>query len=195
MRETVALLDLGVLLLAAALTFVGGSRRWAWVLLVAAAAWLPANNGVAEGPVLLGVTGDHGLTLSDLLGIAGAVAAGLRLWPPDARAPGRWLVVRGGTVLAVLVVGFLLASFVTDVRVDERRSDERPGQARPGAVTKPAWTKASSERAVPVPRRGGPRRHSPSPAWPEHGAAVVDGNSPASCRTPRSMGGRQCQTA
>jgi hypothetical protein len=46
-----------------------------WVLLAASSLWLPANNHYLEGPVLATVTRNHGVTVSDLAGIAGFLVA------------------------------------------------------------------------------------------------------------------------
>lgn len=128
MRQAIALLDLA--LVAVALTgslagsLAGRSRAWGWLLLLASGAWLPVNNGVLEGPVLLGVTGKHGLTVSDVLGVAGVLFGGLRVWPPHTWRPGRWLAVRAAVLAAVVVAGFLAALVATDIRVDERFTRE-----------------------------------------------------------------------
>jgi hypothetical protein len=68
-----------VLACAAALTLVAIATSVAvgpvWVLLFLSALWLPANNHSFEGPVLLTVSTNHGITASDLGGITGFLVA------------------------------------------------------------------------------------------------------------------------
>ena len=52
----------------------------ALALMVISAVWLPANNGNLEGPVLLQVDADHGLTVADLLTYLGLVLCLLAGW-------------------------------------------------------------------------------------------------------------------
>jgi hypothetical protein len=74
----VVLLVVLVTLLLAALGVMGPGRRVrraaAVLLLPASVAWV-LFNGPIEGAVLLTVTPDHGLTVSDLLGVMGAMVA------------------------------------------------------------------------------------------------------------------------
>ena len=49
-------------------------RRAAWALLLLAACWVGVDHGW-EGAVLLPVAHDHGLTVSDLPGVAAGLAA------------------------------------------------------------------------------------------------------------------------
>lgn len=124
MRQAIALLDLALVAVALTGSLAGRSRAWGWLLLLASGAWLPVNNGVLEGPVLLVVTGKHGLTVSDLLGVAGVLLGGLRVWPPHTWRPGRWLALRAAVLAAVVIVGFVAALVATDIRVDERFTHE-----------------------------------------------------------------------
>jgi hypothetical protein len=88
-----------------------------WVLLAASSLWLPANNHYLEGPVLATVTRNHGITVSDLAGIAGFLVATTilvrRVWatprPQRAVHPG-WVlayccVVFGFGALAAWILG------------------------------------------------------------------------------------------
>jgi hypothetical protein len=51
----------------------------AWLLLLFCAAWLPVNRPI-EGPVILRLSPGHGITLADLLSIAGFGVAAVVLW-------------------------------------------------------------------------------------------------------------------
>lgn len=80
----VVLLLVLVALLLAALGLLGRDRRVrraaAVLLLPASVAWV-LFNGPLEGPVLLTFSHDHGLTVSDLLGVVGvAVGVALLAW-------------------------------------------------------------------------------------------------------------------
>ena len=72
----VVLLVLIVGLLLAALRARGWRRRAvALLLLPASAAWV-LFNGPIEGPILLRLSANHGLTVSDLLAVVGVLVAG-----------------------------------------------------------------------------------------------------------------------
>jgi hypothetical protein len=72
----VVLLVLLVGLLIAALRGRGRPRRAAALLLLpASAAWV-LFNGPIEGPILVTLSPDHGLTVSDLLAVLGVLVAG-----------------------------------------------------------------------------------------------------------------------
>jgi hypothetical protein len=72
----VVLLVLLVGLLIAALRGRGRPRRAAALLLLpASAAWV-LFNGPIEGPILVTLAPDHGLTVSDLLAVLGVLVAG-----------------------------------------------------------------------------------------------------------------------
>ena len=72
----VVLLVLLVGLLMATLRARGRPRRTAALLLLpASAAWV-LFNGPIEGPILLTLTTNHGLTVSDLLAVVGVLVAG-----------------------------------------------------------------------------------------------------------------------
>jgi hypothetical protein len=72
----VVLLVLIVGLLLAALRARGWRRRAvALLLLPASAAWV-LFNGPIEGPILLTLSKNHGLTVSDLLAVVGVLVAG-----------------------------------------------------------------------------------------------------------------------
>ncbi|MHA3702268.1 hypothetical protein ACXR2U_08775 [Jatrophihabitans sp. YIM 134969] len=120
MRQAVAFLDVAVVALALAGAATTRSRAWGWVLMLASGAWLPANNAVLEGPILVTVAADHGLTVSDCFGIAGVIVGGLLTWPPGRWRPGWWLVARAAVVAGVIVLGFLTALVVTDERVEDQ---------------------------------------------------------------------------
>jgi hypothetical protein len=75
----VVLLALLVGLLVAALGTRGRTRRVVAVLLLpASAAWV-LFNGPIEGPILLTLSPQHGLTVSDLLAVLGVLVAGAAL--------------------------------------------------------------------------------------------------------------------
>jgi hypothetical protein len=60
----------------------------AWLLVLCSAAWLPLNTPI-EGPVILPLSNDHGVTVADLLSVAGFGIAALVLWrshPPAGSA-------------------------------------------------------------------------------------------------------------
>ena len=72
----VVLLVVLVGLLLATLRARGRPRRAAALLLLpASAAWV-LFNGPIEGPILLTLTANHGLTVSDLLAVVGVLVAG-----------------------------------------------------------------------------------------------------------------------
>ncbi len=80
----IALLVLLVALLVAALAFRGRSRRVAAVLLLPSSASWVLFNGPIEGPVLVPLSAQHGVTLSDLLAVAGVlVGLGVLLARPE----------------------------------------------------------------------------------------------------------------
>jgi hypothetical protein len=79
----VVLLVLLVGLLVTALRARGRRRRAAAVLLLpVSAAWV-LFNGAIEGPILLILSTDHGITVSDLLAVVGALVAGVVLLRGD----------------------------------------------------------------------------------------------------------------
>jgi hypothetical protein len=85
------------LVLFALLVMGGLSLRYprpgiAAVLAVVSAAWLPVNNGHLEGPTLVAVGHDHGLTVADLfayLGLALSLVAAWRWRRVQLRTHGR----------------------------------------------------------------------------------------------------------
>ena len=83
------------------------------------AAWLPTNNGHLEGPTLIIVANDHGLTTADLLAYVGlglALLAGWRwrqnlLLRHGADGPGaRWPVMAVFVAVVALLLGCGLAA-------------------------------------------------------------------------------------
>jgi hypothetical protein len=79
----VVLLVLLVGLLLATLQTRGRPRRAAALLLLpASAAWV-LFNGPIEGPILLTLSANHGVTVSDLLAVAGVLVAGVVLMLGD----------------------------------------------------------------------------------------------------------------
>ena len=79
----VVLLVLLVGLLMATLRARGRPRRTAALLLLpASAAWV-LFNGPIEGPILLRLSTNHGLTVSDLLAVVGVLVAGVVLMLGD----------------------------------------------------------------------------------------------------------------
>jgi hypothetical protein len=60
-------------------TAVVHSAGFAAGLLIFSAAWLPANNGQLEGPVLAQFSATHGITVADLLGLGGLALATVTL--------------------------------------------------------------------------------------------------------------------
>jgi hypothetical protein len=76
-----------LVLLVGLLTAALGTRRRprrvvAWLLLPASAAWV-LFNGPIEGPILLTLSTDHGVTVSDLLAVVGVLVAGVVLLRAD----------------------------------------------------------------------------------------------------------------
>jgi hypothetical protein len=83
-------------------------RAWAALgVLVSSAVWLPANNGVAEGPVLLSVGETHGLTVADLVGLTGIALGAYTLirLGQTGEVPKRWADPRLVVALAVVLAG------------------------------------------------------------------------------------------
>ena len=68
------------MLLAAGFSLLYPSPGLAVLLAGLSAAWLPTNNGHLEGPMLLSVSSDHGLTTADLLAYLGLALALLAAW-------------------------------------------------------------------------------------------------------------------
>lgn len=54
---------------------LASSAAAAWLLLGLSALWLPANNHRLEGPTLVELASEHGITVSDLAGVAGLLIA------------------------------------------------------------------------------------------------------------------------
>jgi hypothetical protein len=74
---------LAAVVLAGLVLVAGLSGRyglWGAVLLAAVSLLWLVVNGPMEGDVLLGFTGDHGLTGGDLAGLAGLALAGFRAY-------------------------------------------------------------------------------------------------------------------
>ena len=119
---------LAAILVVAGLSLLLPSPGLAVFLAVLSAAWLPANNGHLEGPVLIVVAHDHGLTTADLVAYAGfalALLAGWRWRRTRIRAHGvdtvgvrRPVVVAFVTVLALLLGCGLAASWLDHGRRD-----------------------------------------------------------------------------
>lgn len=87
------------------------SRLSAWLLLVCAALWLPANHHHFEGPTLIGLARHHGVTAGDLLTVGGfLLAAGtlvMRTEPgPRRRSTQRNLLA---TSVSIVLVGAVWA--------------------------------------------------------------------------------------
>jgi hypothetical protein len=115
---------LAVLLLLVAIFVVAGlnlqypSPGIAVLLAGLSAAWLPTNNGHLEGPTLLTVANDHGLTTADLLAYFGLALALLTGWRwrrdrqvEDAGGPGvRWPATAAFVVIVALLLGCGLAA-------------------------------------------------------------------------------------
>jgi hypothetical protein len=94
----------------AAVCLIIRQRVAAWLLLLFSAAWLPLNSAV-EGPVIVRISDDHGITVADLLSIAGFVLAAAVLWSarPPAGSPRQRatsLLVASGIVLVGVVVAY-----------------------------------------------------------------------------------------
>jgi hypothetical protein len=77
-----------------------------WALLLLSTLWLPANNHHFEGPVLLTVSRNHGVTVSDLAGIAGFLLATWILVRRVARIPHS-----PQRLAPALVLGYCCAAF------------------------------------------------------------------------------------
>lgn len=91
------------------------TRAWAVALLITSAVWLPANNKVLEGHVLWTVSHTHGLTESDLLGIAGILIAAAVLVHASGATSGpgrREAIVRIAAVSATTLVAGFVAAFI-----------------------------------------------------------------------------------
>lgn len=97
-----AIADLLILCAAAVACVVRPSRAAAWLLVVCSAVWLPLNNGHMEGPVLLTVSRDHGLTFADLAAYGGWAIAAWTLY--RVRRPDRL----GRRLLPVVAAGLVL---------------------------------------------------------------------------------------
>jgi hypothetical protein len=110
------------ILLAAGFSLLYPSPWIAVVLAGLSAAWLPTNNGHLEGPVLLSVSDDHGLTTADLLAYFGLALALLAAWRwrrnrMQTHGPGgpgvRWPAMAAFVVVVALLFGCgLVASWL-----------------------------------------------------------------------------------
>jgi hypothetical protein len=106
---------LTLLLLCVAWCLLTLDRIAAGCLVIAAALWLPANNRHLEGHTLLVLSQAHGVTVADVIGLAGwllgsAVLVAAEL--PDryrTRGSGRRAGLTVGACVAVVAVGALLA--------------------------------------------------------------------------------------
>lgn len=112
----VSVLVLTLLLLCAAWCLLTFDRIAAGCLVVAAVLWLPANNRHLEGHTLFVLSQTHGVTVADLIGLAGwllgsAVLVAAEV-PDRYRTRGSseraWLTL--GACVAALAVGALLAA-------------------------------------------------------------------------------------
>lgn len=106
------------ILVVAALSLRFPSPGTALLLAVLSAAWLPINNGHLEGPVLIVVAHDHGLTTADLLAYAGFALALLAGWRWQRRqvrtgvdgAAVRWPAMAAFVAVLALLLGCGLAA-------------------------------------------------------------------------------------
>jgi hypothetical protein len=63
----------------------GRGARAGYVLIAVSVLWILVDKGLGEGPTLMRITKNHGLTAADLAGLAG-IALGLRqAWPDVVR--------------------------------------------------------------------------------------------------------------
>lgn len=115
---TVQLL-LVAILVAAGLSLQFPSPGIALLLAALSATWLPTNNGHLEGPVLITVAEDHGLTAADLVAYAGFALALVAAWRWRAdrlRRHGsgsrgvRWPVMAAFVAVLALLLGAGLAA-------------------------------------------------------------------------------------
>lgn len=113
MLRDLAVPVLGVVVVAAIGCLLRGTRGWGLLLLAASVLWVPSNNGALEGPVLIVVGSHHGLTLADLVGVAGAAVGAFRVWPTGWRSR-RVAAARVAVVAGLVLAGFLAALLVTD---------------------------------------------------------------------------------
>jgi hypothetical protein len=114
------------ILLAAGFSLLYPSPVTAVVLAGLSAAWLPANNGHLEGPILISVSNDHGLSTADLLAYLGLVLALLAGWrwrqnrmqTYGTGGPGvRWPAMAAFVVVVALLFGCgLVASWLNHHR-------------------------------------------------------------------------------
>lgn len=132
MRFALAVACLTVLLIAVVGVLGTGRRRWGVFLLVVSVAWLPLNNAAIEGPVLIGVSAEHGFTTADVLGLTGITIAGFAIWPPRRwRSPG-WVAARAAVLVLAAAAGFALAYVDTVERVDRQLRQVQLPQRTPG---------------------------------------------------------------
>lgn len=132
---------LAVQLLLVAILVVAGLSLWfpspgmAVLLAALSAVWLPTNNGHLEGPVLIVVAHDHGLTTADLAAYAGfvlALLAGWRWRRRRIRAHGgdgagvRWPAAAAFVAVLALLLGCGLAASWLDH--GRRNAGTRSGQ-------------------------------------------------------------------
>jgi hypothetical protein len=108
-----AIVVLVLLLIALIATIVSPTAVPAAVLLVLSAVWLPANHKL-EGSVLFVLSYTHGVTLSDLLAVLGAiVGAGVLMrvmWFESDPRDRTWnLVTVAGACWSVIAIGALVA--------------------------------------------------------------------------------------
>jgi lipoprotein signal peptidase len=105
-----ALLLLAVVLVCVVLIITSQAAGPLWVLLGASSLWLPANNHHLEGPILLTVVRNHGITVSDLAGIGGFLLATAILVRRVARTPAAMRQVPAGWVCGYCCAAFALGA-------------------------------------------------------------------------------------
>jgi hypothetical protein len=104
----VGVIAVGLLcLLAMAVSLAAGP---VWVLLAVSSLWLPANNHHLEGPVLVTVAHNHGVTLGDLGGIGAFILATTVLVRRVAATPPGRRPAAPGAVLGYCCVVFALGA-------------------------------------------------------------------------------------
>jgi hypothetical protein len=87
-------------------------------LLLTSAGWMPLNNKRLEGPLLFALSGTHGVTLSDLLGLAGfGVSSAVLAVRAKAGAPAQFHWIRPSLVIGgcvgIYAIGVLAAALWT----------------------------------------------------------------------------------
>lgn len=114
MHLTAAVLCVFAMLGGAAVCVVHPNRSVGWWEIAVSLLWFPLNNHALEGPVVLSLAGNHGVTVADVGGLVGFLVGALRVWPLRTWRPWPTIAVRAVALLALLALAAATAASETD---------------------------------------------------------------------------------